>query len=230
MSIWTANTITRFSQEAESTFADEYPCIITRLSLTITANTSTYALPDNVRSIRRISWQGWKLDPLGQRNMREVFQYASQVGKPFWYVFNNIGANNIQFFPIPNASINPSGLNLYSSDPTLGAIPVDVIVEYYMLPDFVTNFVPVYFRQRLLKPYVVKKCMSVENQGQNVKYAKYWSQRWDLLKQKYGDHLNDIHNKSRKLCLNGITSNQFFPGQPILPVSQYGIGIDDGWS
>jgi hypothetical protein len=222
--IWTANTITRFSQEAESLFASEYPCILTRLALTISANQNTYALPDNVRSIRRITWQGWKLDPLGQRNMREVFQYASQVGTPFWYIFNNIGANNIQFFPIPGISINPSGLNLYSD-----AIAVDVIVEYFMLPDFVTNFVPQYFRQRLLKPYVVKQCMSIENQGQNMKMAQYWSKRWDLLKARYGSHLGEIHGKSRKLCLNGIQNDQFFPGSPLLPVAQYGIGVDDGY-
>jgi hypothetical protein len=224
MPIWDATTITRYSQEGENTFADDYPCILTRLSLTISATVSTYTLPDNVRSIRRISWQGWKLDPLGQRNMREVFQYASQQGKPYWYIFNNIGQNNIQFFPIPNASITPSGLNLYST-----AIPTDVIVEYFMQPDFVTNYIPQYFRQRLLKSYVLKRCFSQEGPGQNLKNSQYWGQRWQMLTEKYGTLLDSIHNKSRKLCLNGITSSQFFPGQPILPVSTFGIGIDDGY-
>ena len=224
MPIWTASTITRFAEEAEDHFAHDYPCILVRMSLTVVANTSTYTLPDSVLSIRRITWQGWKLDPLGQRNMRDVFQYASQVGKPYWYVFNNVGANNVQFFPIPDTSISPSGNNLYSD-----AITTDVIVEYYTTPDYVTNIIPPYFRRRLLKPYVLKKCFGIENQGANLKNAQYFAQKWEALKEQYGVFLDVIHNKSRKLSLNGITANQFFPGQPILPVSRFGIGIDDGY-
>lgn len=225
MSLFDSTTITRFSQEGESTFADEYPCILTRIALQITANQSQYVLPDNVRSIRRITWtNGFKLDPLGQRNMREVFQYATQVGTPYWYVFNNIGANTIQFFPIPPQNVAISGKNVWSD-----AITTDVIVEYYMLPDFVNNILPVYFRRRLLKSYVLKMCFGREGSGQNLKNMQYFSDRWNMLKEKYGVLLDEIHGKSRKLSLNGITSNQFFPGQPILPVSRFGIGIDDGY-
>jgi hypothetical protein len=224
MSLFDSTTVTRFSQEGENYFADEFPCILTRLSLSILANQSTYTLPDTVRSIRRISWQGFKLDPLGQRNMREVFQYATQVGTPFWYVFNNIGANNIQFFPIPPTNINPSGANLYGD-----AISTDVIVEYFSLPDFLFLDIPYYFKRRLLKQYVLKMCFAIEGPGQNIKNSKYFSDKWDMLKNKYGIFLDEIHGKSRKLCLNGITSNQFFPGSPLLPVSRFGIGIDDGY-
>lgn len=222
--IWNSNTIIRFSQEGENDFAEEYPCILTRMSLPIIANQSIYTLPDNVKSIRRVTWKGWKLDPLGQRNMREVFNYATQVGKPYWYIFNNIGANNIQLFPIPDQSITPSGTNLYSD-----AIATDFIIEYFMLPDFATNVVPQYFRRRLLKPFVLKNCFAIEGQGQNLKNRDYFTGRWNQLKQKYGIFLDEIHNKSRKLCLNGITSSQFFPGQPVLPISRFGIGIDDGY-
>lgn len=224
MSIWDSSTITRLAQEAEDHFAHDYPCILTRISLTIQSGVKLYSLSDNVLSIRRITWHGTKLDPLTQRNQREVFQYASQQGKPFWYVFNNIGANNIQFFPIPNANINPSGNNLYSD-----AISTDVIVEYFRTPDYTLNTIPVYFRRRLLKAYVLKNAFLMENQGQNLKNVDYFDKKWNMLKNKYGTFLNQIHGKSRKLCLNGITSNQFFPGQPLLPVARFGIGIDDGY-
>lgn len=224
MSLWTSQTITRFSNEGENQFAEDFPCILTRMSLTIVANQSIYVLPDDVKSIRRITWQSWKLDPLGQRNMREVFQYASQVGKPFWYIFNNIGANTIKFFPCPPTNINPSGLDLYSD-----AITTDVIVEYYQLPNFTISIIPLYIRRRLLKAYVLKGCFGIEGAGNNIKNRDYFSQKWDMLKERYGQLLGELHNKSRKLCLNGITSSQFFPGQPVLPVSRFGIGIDDGY-
>jgi hypothetical protein len=224
MPLWDSTTIIRVSQEGENDFVEEYPCILVRMSLPVVKNQAVYTLPDNVRSIRRVTWKGWKLDPLGQRNMREVFSYATQVGKPYWYVFNNIGANNIQLFPIPDETINPSGNNLYSD-----AIKTDVIIEYFILPDYASNVIPQYFRRRLLKAYVLKTCFGIEGQGQNLKNRDYFNQRWVQLKQKYGEFLDEIHNKSRKLCLNGITSSQFFPGTPILPVSRFGVGVDDGY-
>jgi hypothetical protein len=224
MSLWNSSTIIRFSQEGENEFAEDYPCILVRISLPIIALQSTYTLPDDVRSIRRITWQRWKLDPLGQRNMREVFQYATQEGKPFWYVFNNIGANKVQFFPIPNVDIVPSGGDLWSD-----AITTDVIVEYFRMPDFAQYVIPEYFRRRLLKNYVLKSCFGIEGQGTNVKNRDYFVQKWNNLRERYGQFLLEIHNKSRKLCLNGITSYQFFPGQPILPVSRFGVGINDGY-
>lgn len=224
MPLWSSTQIIRFSQEGENDFVDEYPCILTRLSLPVVQNQAVYTLPDTVRSIRRITWKGDKMDPLGQRNMREVFSYATQVGKPYWYIFNNVGANNVQFFPIPDQTINPSGKDLYSD-----AIKTDVIVEFFVMPDFAQYVVPAYFRRRLLKGYVLKSCFSVEGQGQNLKNRDYHTQRWKTLKQRYGTFLDEIHNKSRKLCLNGITSSQFFPSQPVLPVSRFGIGIDDGY-
>lgn len=224
MSLWTSDQITRFSQDGENDFAEDYPCILTRLSLATTANVPVYSLPDSVRSIRRITWKGFKLDPLGQRNMREVFSYATQVGKPYWYVFNNVGANKIQFFPIPDETIVPSGLNLYSD-----AITTDCIVEYFTLPDYVIYTIPQYFRRRLLKNYVLRYCFAIEGAGQNLKNRDYFNQKWENLKKQYGEFLDEIHNKSRKLCLNGITSSQFFPATPVLPVSRFGIGIDDGY-
>jgi hypothetical protein len=222
--LWPSFTIIRMSQDGENDFAEDYPCILTRISLTITAKQAVYTLPDNVRSIRRITWKSFKLDPLGQRNMREVFQYASQVGKPYWYVFNNIGQNNVQFFPIPDQSVTPSNTDLWGQ-----AVTTDVIVEYWILPDFANYTIPNYFRRRLLKNYVMKSCFGIEGPGQNLKNRDYFNQRWEMMKKNYGEFLDEIHNKSRKLCLNGITSSQFFPGQPVLPVSRFGIGIDDGY-
>jgi hypothetical protein len=221
--IWDAGTITRFSQEGENDFADDYPCILTRYSLSVVANQATYTLPDNVRSIRRITYLGTKLDPLGHRNMREVFNNATQVGTPYWYIFNQIGNLSIQFFPVPPTSINPSGGDLYGS-----AIPTDVIIEYFMLPDYVNNDIPQYFRRRLVKPYVLKQCFLIEGPGQNLKNVKYFEQKYNYLKDKYGTLLQSLHNKARKLCLNGITGSQFFPGTPILPVARFGIGVQDG--
>jgi hypothetical protein len=221
--IWTANTITRFSQEGENDFAEDFPCILTRYSLAVQVGVGSYTIPDSIRSIRRITYQGQKLDPLTFRNQRDVFQGASQIGKPFWYVFNNIGQNTIKLFPAPSDTINPSGADLWSD-----AIATDVIIEYFTLPDYATLSIPSYIRRRLVKAYVLKMCFAMEGQGQNLKNVQYFTQRYSYLKDKYGWLLAEIHNKGRKLCLNGVTGSQFFPGRPILPIGKFGISVEDG--
>jgi hypothetical protein len=216
-------TIDRLAQEGENNFAVDYPCILKRVALSVVSGTSTYTLSDDVISIRRITWKGFKLDPLPHRNAREVFQNMTQQGRPFWYIFNNIGQNNIQFFPCVNESIASVSTNLYSFE-----IPNRVIVEYFQAPDFVNAIIPSYFRRRLLKAYVLRGCFNIEGQGQNLKNSKYFKERWRVLKQMYGELLGDLHNKPRKLIVNGISSSYYFPGHPILPIDRFGTSVDAG--
>jgi hypothetical protein len=61
-----------------------------------------------------------------------------------------------------------------------------------------------------------------------MKNVKYFTDKYNFLKDKYGSLLDEIHNKSRKLCLNGITGSQFFPGTPILPVARFGVSVSEG--
>src|SRR4051812_40293716 len=86
-------SIDRLANEGEQDFVTEFPCILKRIALATTSGTASYSLPDDVLSIRRVSWKGFKCDPLPHRNAREVFQNMGQIGKPFWYIFNNINRN-----------------------------------------------------------------------------------------------------------------------------------------
>ena len=247
----TSNTVSRLSGEAENNFAVEFPCILKRISLTVSIGESLVTLPDDVVSIRRVSWKGYKLDPLPQRNFREVFQNATQVGRPFWYVFNNVGQNLIQLFPAANEALPVgAGANLFDSNTGLfdsagglfdtftGAnvgtnlyssnIPNCCIVEYFQAPDFVSAVIPSYIRKRLLKSFVLRGCFNIEGQGQNRKASAYFKDRWRMLKEMYGGLLDELHNKPRKLIVNGITSSYFFPGNPILPIDKFGTSVDAG--
>ncbi len=303
--------ITRLSNEGENNFAVEYPCIIKRISLATTISTPTdfdsmsgdfdsatgdfdssgaaltyvnpFTLPDDVLSIRRVTWKGYKLDPLPQRNFREVFQNATQLGRPFWYVFNNVGQNLIQLFPGPNErlpiittisntdfdstpglfdsapgdfdsagigqSTSSSSGTDFDSTPGLfddqqglfdgstnvaqtdlygNSIDKSFIVEYFQAPDFVNATIPAYIRRRLLKNYIMRGCYNIEGQGQNLKASKYYKERWRMLKQMYGELLGELHNKPRKLVVNGISSSYFFPGVPMLPIDRFGASVSAG--
>lgn len=215
--------ITRYSQEAESTFACDHPCIVRRVALTIVAGTSIYSLRDDVASIRRVTWKGYKLDPLPQRNFREVFQSGTQSGQPFWYIFNNIGLNQIQLFPSPTENVSSITTNLYGSE-----IPNRVIVEYWQLPNYSTFIIPLYLRRRLLKAYVLRGCFNVEGPGQNLKNAAYFKKKYQYLSDRYGLLLNYFMNKPKKLVVNGISGSNYFPGKPMLPISRYGTSVDIG--
>lgn len=222
--LFDANTINRLSQEGENNFAVESKCILKRIAPAVTSGQPLVTLPDDIVSIRRCTWRGFKLDPLPHRNFREVFQSATQGGRPFWYVFNNIGQNIIQLFPNPNESLASVTSNLYGSE-----IPNRFIVEYFQAPQYTTDsIIPSYIRRRLLKNYVLRGCFNIEGQGQNLPASKYFKARWRELKQMYLDLLEELHNKPRKLVVNGITSSYYFPGHPILPVDKFGSSVDAG--
>jgi hypothetical protein len=221
--LFTSNTITRLSQEGENAFAVMYPCIIKRIAPAIVSGQNLITIPDDVKSIQRVAYKGYKLDPLPQRNFREVFQNGGQQGKPFWYIFNNVGQNTLQLFPTPSENIAAATDNLFGS-----AIINQFIITYYAVPDYATYIIPDFFRRRLLKNYVLRGCFNIEGQGQNLKASKYFKQRWEQLSQLYGNLLCDLHNKPRKLVVNGITSAYYFPGQPILPIDRFGISVNTG--
>lgn len=218
-----ASTVTRLSQEGEDAFSDDNNCILKRVAPATVSGVALITLPDDVKSIRRVTWKGYKLDPLPQRNFREVFQGATQQGRPFWYVFNNVGQNLIQLFPAPNETLNAVTVNLWGS-----AIPNQLIVTYFQAPDYINAIIPLYFRRRLLKTYVLRGCFNIEGQGQNLKNSKYFKQRWDQLVKLYGQLLDDLHNKPRKLVVQGISAAYCFPGTPLLPINKFGISLDTG--
>lgn len=222
--LFSDSTINRFAQEGENAFAVEYPCILSRLALSVTVNVSKYSIPDSITSIRRVTWRGYKLDPLPERAKRDCFQNATQIGRPFWYVFNNVGLNKIQFFPIPDETIVASQVGLYDD----AGIRSQVIVEYFQAPDFSTKIIPAYIRRRLLKTYALRGCFNIEGQGQSLKNAKYWKAKWIFLKERYGLLLAELHNKPRKLVVNSITASYYFPGSPILPIDRFGTSVNTG--
>ena len=222
--LFDASTITRFSQEGEDHFNHDRPCILKRISVNITSGVPLIQLPDDILSIRRLTWKGWKLDPLPHRNFREVFQNATQTGQPFWYVFNQVGQNVIQLFPAPNENLSAGAGNLWASDGILSCF----VVEYWGTSDYTTAIIPTYFRRRLLKCFVLRGCFNIEGQGQNLKNVKYFKVRWEFLKKKYSELLDELHNKPRKLVVNGISASYYFPGQPILPIGKFGTSVDAG--
>jgi hypothetical protein len=191
----------------------------------LVGGTSTYTLPDYVISIRRITYLGKKLDPLPQRNYREVFQSVAQEGWPFWYIFNNIGVNKIQLFPTPESSIS-SGTHLWSTD-----IPTSCIVEFNRATDNqgASLFtLPIWIRRQMLKQFVMKRKFELDGPGVNTKLAKYFDEKWQMSKGEFAELLDQLYYLSRKYMISEVVSSNYFPGQPVLPINQFGSSVDEG--
>lgn len=230
--IWSEEDINRFSQEAEDTFLTMTNCVIDRLSLNITAGENNYQLPDYVVNIRRVTWKGDKIFPLPHRQYQDGTDFIIARGKPNWYVFNNIWQQIIKFYPIPNEAVLASGEpaeKLYSTE-----ISKRVIVEFARTSDYDEFRIPEYLRRRLIKSYVMMKCFSMENPGQNIKVSKYFENKWKLLSEVYGNLMQELISKPRKLVLTGgweyarfgINVNPSLSRR--LPIGRYGIGVDAG--
>lgn len=223
MPLFTTSNIQRFFNYGEAEISVDNPFLVDRYSFAVSPGTSTYQLPDYVTSIRRVTYQGWKCDPLNQRNFREVFQSAPQSGRPFWYIFNNIGAVKLQLFPSPGDTL-AAGVNLWSTD-----IPTSVIVEFYRVTDNSTFILPSWIRRQILKYFVAFRAYSIDGAGNNLKMAAYHDNRWAQGKQQFADLLHFLFTNPRKFCISDIVSSNYYPGEPVLPVNQFGISVDEGY-
>lgn len=226
MPAFTSQTLARYFNQGEGNLSQEKPFMVDRYSFPLVAGTNVYQLPDYVSSIRRVTFNGWKIDPLPGRNFREVFQSATQRGWPFWYVFNNIGLNSIELFPgVDTNYVTVTDLwNQAGTDNILTGI----VIEFARISDNSTFVVPSYFRRQLLKQWTARQCFSLEGPEQNLKLAGYFSDRWEKRKAQFFDFLADVHNKSRKLVVSDITNANYFPASPVLPIDRFGFSVETG--
>lgn len=219
----TNTDLERFYNDGENDFCTEKPFLVDRYSPSIVAGTSTYTLPEECLSIRRVTFLGQKLDPMTKRNEREVFQAATQEGTPFWYVFNNIGALKIDLFPRPEQSL-AAGVNIWSTD-----IISSCIFEYYRANNDTTFVIPDWKKRQLLKNYVAKRVAQVDGASYDSKAIKFYNQKWMVGKFQFASLLDELYGSARKLLISEVVSSNYFPGEPILPINQFGVSVDEGY-
>lgn len=241
-------TIQRFVNLGENDLSTDSPFLVDRLSIPVVANIASYLLPDYVISIRRITYKGRKLSPLDFRQQRENFYGAQIMGRPYWYVYNNMGLSTIKLFPTPTEPVAQVN-NVWTTD-----IPNGVIVEFFRIPGTHLPTVsidslwgatlwgggsgalqelvfqlPEFIRRQLLKQFVAYKSYQIESANQNMKLVNYFSGRWEKKKKEFISLVNELHNKPRKLMISGINANNIFPGAPLLPIDRYGTSVEEGY-
>lgn len=201
MPVWSSADLLRYKNLGESSFVTEFPCLLDRLSLDVLNSTNKYALPDSVLSIRRVTWKGKKLHPMSGRSFRDLGSNGlNQFGTPRDYVFNNLGKNIIQLYPIPNENL-PQVSDLFGT-----GIKTGCIVEFYSLPTTLITL-PDYIRRRFLKAFTMWRAYLKEGKGQNLKAAKYYADKWTLLSTLYSERFTSIIQNSRNLVTEKCEDN-----------------------
>lgn len=224
MPLFQSSDLLRFYNQGENEISTEKSFLPDRYAIPTVVGTAEYQLPDYVTSIRRVSFQGWKLDSLPARNQREVFQGATQTGRPFWYVYNNVGACKIKLFPAPEVVLGSGTGHLWSTD-----IPNCCIVEFFRATDNSTYVLPPFIKRQLLKLYVAKRSYSIDGPGMNLKLVAYYQKRWNKMKVEFIDLLDDLYGRPRKILVDEVVSSNYFPGEPVLPINQFGVSVDEGY-
>ena len=121
--------------------------------------------------------------------------------------------------PIDILALMGNSSELFKSENIL----TQCIVEFYRTPDYFDFKIPLFIRRRLLKAYVMKMCYAKEGDGQNLKAVKYWTAKYDGLKELYTQLLEELINRPRKLIANGNGNDITRIARPTLPIDKFGI-------
>lgn len=248
MAIWSDSVINTFAAEAELEIATQVKCITKRIALDVRSGESLYNVPEDVISIRRVTWLGKKLEakefrgllqypiisPAGvigaftqfSFNVRAFFSSSSNStpsGPPYLYFYSGYGENVIKLFPTPAMNILPTGLeDLFGPD-----IASMCIVEYYAFPDTSTNTyrLPSYIARRLIKCFVLSKCYAIESPGQDLVASQRFAQRFTELMSNFrsindGVFVSKVNTRSAQM--NGLPTRI---SRPRLP-SNFGVVVE----
>lgn len=218
MAVWSDADLTRWSEQVEDRFAAEFNCIEKRIAIALVSGTPTYLLGTDVLSIRRITYNGIKIDPLPRRQKTAIFQNYVTVGNPKWYLYNDLmEQKQITIFPTPQTTVTASG-NLYGV-----GIRTGMVMSYWSRPDFSTYIIPTWFRMRVIKAGVMALAYQQEGVRQNLKAAQYWDNKFVRLANRCGAQMQTLMATSRRLTLKGnVRTYGNWPAPPVLPIDQFG--------
>jgi hypothetical protein len=205
----------RLVNQGETKISDDINFLAMRYSPTIVAGTADYTLPDYVRSIKRVTWKGYKLDPMPQKTRANVFQAATSQGRPYWYVYNNVGLNKISLFPIPSESVT-AGTNLWSTD-----ISTSAIVEFWRISDNSTYVIPDYFRRQLLRYFLTSRQYQQEGRRNRFNSAMYYKDRFAREIYNFESFLEEVQNRPTKRTVSQVPYTRSFPASPRLPIDRF---------
>ena len=197
--------------------------LFVRFGLNTVSGTAIYDFPiPGIIHLRRVTWLGHKVWPLTLKEFEMEYGIrpasATSQSRPFYYVLQGYGTNQIRFYPTPNQTITASG-NVYGPD-----IVTNVVISAYRVADPTNNVhIPGFILRRLVRYYVQWRCFLKEGKTQNIQAAKYFEKKYEA---GIAD-LKFIMNKVPRAINNQMGDSFYFagdrrPARP-QPPPEYGV-------
>lgn len=224
MSIWTDTYLNQLIADAGNDILAAVPCLFHRFFLPTTAGTSVYTLPGKCKSIKRITWRGIKIEPMGWEEFialtpaTAVVDPANRIepaqGRPYFYVLHPTNVHDIRFYPTPNETFTDT-----ADDPYSPAADAHCIVTCWREEDDTDPLatIPAYIDRRTRKAYAAWRAFEKEGKGQNSTAAGYYKKKYAFLidmftKINSGCFVSARHILQSDLELQGLNTHK-----PVLP-------------
>lgn len=224
--LWSDDYLSKLATEAEIQISTEIPCIYTRFCLPVVAGESIYdfstlAVPQRLTGIIRITWQGYTVIPVFQRQLRNNVTPLkpgsdTETSRPRLFMRLGYGIDGIKFFASPNLTIPDDASDINSQ----AAIRNLVIVSGWSIadPTGTTLRIPDYVRETLVRYYVMARAYRKEGKGQNLTAAKHFDDAYNRLLKHFKVIVGKLFTARTSHFKDGVVPSQSAkPPHPVLP-------------
>lgn len=224
--IWTDAQIQQWINQAEVWIFDAINTYWTRFALNIQNGVGVYQMPGNIKGITRITYRGFKVDILTQKELALLSPvYRTQATRPRWASRQMDGTFALRLYPIPteNLPILDSGIDVFTDKNLLN----ECIVSAYMYAqetDAVFSL-PDYFVFRAVKHFVRWKAYAAEGNAQDMDVAKYHKGKFENQVQLIQQANSRVYNNVNRQLADVAIQRPWKKFRPILPPN-FGTPVD----
>ena len=205
-------TIDFLEGNGNNEFSDNARTNLVRYSPVVTAGQPVFTMPADCRDIIEITYLGYPVYPLPPAAFKEFNRWARQSNRPMWFTYDTYTAQRtIKLFPSPSQSLAAA-----TDLDDLNQLSQTMHIAYWQNCSS-ANPIPDFLATPVLKTYIAKECYAIEGRAQNLKYAKYFADRYQIELKNAVEIVNDLFTKPRRFnCTpRGEQPHKF---DPILPI------------
>lgn len=224
--IWTDTYLLQLINQCEVWIFDVINTYWTRFAIPIVLGQAVYQMPGNIKLITRITYRGFKVDILTQKELSLLSPvYRTQQTRPRWASRQFDGQLSLRLYPVPaeNLPILDSGTDVFTDKNLLN----ECIISAYMYAQETdaTFSLPDYFVFRAVKHFVRWKAYAFEGNAQDMDVAQYHKQKFESqVSMIIAANTRIFNNKSRQLADVAI-QRPWKKFRPILPPN-FGTPVD----
>lgn len=224
--IWSDAYLLQLINQCEVWIFDAINTYWTRFAIPIVLSQGVYQMPGNLKLITRITYRGFKVDILTQKELSLLSPvYRTQQTRPRWASYQFDGQHALRLYPVPaeNLPVLDTGTQVFTDVNLLN----ECIISGYMYAQETDPIfsLPDYFTFRAVKHFVRWKAYAQEGIPQDLDVAQYHKQKFEAqIAMIIEANTRIFNNKSRQLADVAI-QRPWKKFRPILPPN-FGTPVD----